>query len=217
MATQAEPAPTATLDTNSATTTPSTAIHYLSKGDNMLEMLDDKLQAYLTERCRLVGATDDPVTDLRRLWDQHVDFGLTHPDSYHLAYIHSRFGNSSFAARESIDLLQQAVGHLAGALAMTVDRATQLFHSRGVGFVMTQGTLSPDERDPDLSRIACESALSAILTERPARDPSRAVFADRVRAMQESLQDNDTPALTAAERQLMTVWLGQLAGQGELT
>src|ERR1700755_1546493 len=34
---------------------------------------------YLAEKRRLSAASADPLQDLRRLWDLHVDFGLTNP------------------------------------------------------------------------------------------------------------------------------------------
>ena len=49
------------------------------------------LQNYLKDKRRAV-VTDDPVQDLRDSWDLHVDFGLTHPDCYILAYVQSRPG-----------------------------------------------------------------------------------------------------------------------------
>ena len=63
--------------------------------------------------------------------DLHVEFGLTHPDCYQLSYGRGRSGITTSAARETIVLLQGAICRLAdqGYLRMSVERATQLFHS----------------------------------------------------------------------------------------
>ncbi|MFC7739831.1 TetR/AcrR family transcriptional regulator [Nocardiopsis composta] len=42
-------------------------------------------ERYLADKQEL-GATDDPVADLRRGWDLHVDFGLARPALYVLMY-----------------------------------------------------------------------------------------------------------------------------------
>src|ERR1700751_1048628 len=49
------------------------------------------LQSYLQNK-RQAEVTDAPVQDLRNSWDLHVDFGLTHPDCYILAYVQPRPG-----------------------------------------------------------------------------------------------------------------------------
>lgn len=61
--------------------------------------------------------TDDPVDDMRRGWDIHVDFGLRHPTFYLLMYGTDRPGRRPPAADEAHDLLlkfpdRAAVGRL---------------------------------------------------------------------------------------------------------
>src|ERR1700754_131567 len=63
------------------------------------------LERYIEEKRQLIEASQDPVTDLRRLWDLHVDFGVTHPDGYVLAYGQMRPGRVVPAAEETFRLL----------------------------------------------------------------------------------------------------------------
>lgn len=171
------------------------------------------LQEYLTEKRRLITASDDPAADLRRLWDQHVEFGLSHPDSYQLSYGRGRPARMRPAVQETLTLLRKAITRLAdrGVLQMSVERATQLFHSCGVGFVMTQIPVAPAERDPQLSAIARESALAAIVnTAQPSGRPP-ADIATRAVALREALRDHDAPPLTTTEQNLLAEWLTKLS------
>lgn len=100
---------------------------------------------------------------------------------------------------------------------MSVERATQLFHSCGVGFVMTQIVVPPAERDPRLSALARENALSAIadVDNRRPHDGASAAIRGRAAALREAIRDRDAPPLTGAEHTLLTQWLTELADQDE--
>jgi AcrR family transcriptional regulator len=56
--------------------------------------------SYLAEKHTL-ARTDDPVEDMRRGWDTHVDFGLRHPAFYLLMYGTDRPGRHPPAADEA--------------------------------------------------------------------------------------------------------------------
>src|SRR3954454_20607792 len=43
------------------------------------------LQEYMQEKRRLIGGSNDPAVDLRRMWDLHIDFGLNEPNAYLLS------------------------------------------------------------------------------------------------------------------------------------
>ena len=85
-------------------------------------------------------AAGNPVADLRSLWDLHVDFGLTHPDGYVLAYGQMRPGRWPPAAHETFELLGQVIARIGeeGRLRMSVERATVYFRSTGTGYILTR-------------------------------------------------------------------------------
>jgi AcrR family transcriptional regulator len=78
----------------------------------------------------------DPVNDLRRGWDLHVEFGLTNPGVYALLYGDPRPDDRPAAVREGDAILRGLVERIAkaGRLRVDVDRAVQMLHSacRGV-------------------------------------------------------------------------------------
>jgi AcrR family transcriptional regulator len=174
------------------------------------------LERYIEEKRQLIEASQDPVTDLRRLWDLHVDFGVTHPDGYVLAYGQMRPGRVVPAAEETFRLLRNVIARLGdrGTLRMSVERATVYFRSTGTGFILTQIGLPAHERDPELSAIIFDNTMAAISTG-AMRDSANATgLSGRAVALREALRDNDELPLSDAERVLLAEWLNRLADHG---
>jgi AcrR family transcriptional regulator len=170
------------------------------------------LQNYLQDKRRAV-LTDDPVQDLRESWDLHVDFGLTHPDCYVLAYVQPRPGKMPPRAGETVDILRGLVARIGdhGRLRMSVNRAAELMHAAAVGFVVSQIRVAPEERDPQLSKILREHAISAIVTGDSTQPAPPADLPARAVALHEALRGDADNALTPAECALLAEWLDRLA------
>ena len=169
------------------------------------------LQSYLHNKRRAV-VTDDPVQDLRDSWDLHVDFGLTHPGCYILAYVQPQPSAMPAPARESLEILRQLVARIGerGLLRMSVKRATEVAHGAAVGYVLSQIRVTPEERDPQLSEIVRENTLAAIATVGP-RHPAPSDLPGRAVALREALLSDADGALTRAEKTMMAEWLDRLA------
>lgn len=170
------------------------------------------LEDYIAKKRKVLRQSDDAVADLRRMWDLFVDFGLSQPECFALIYGHARRGEAiSAAAETTVTLLQSAIARIAdeGKLCMSVERATDLFQSCGVGFVITQIAVSAAKRDPELSDIARENALAGIMG-RSTSGKVRTTLAGRATALRQSLDNSDLP-LTHAERSLMVEWLNRIA------
>jgi AcrR family transcriptional regulator len=171
------------------------------------------LREYVKKKRMLVGSTEDPVDELRQLWELHVQFGMDEPDCYVLCYGQARPGQLASAASETVDLLRQVIERLGdqGRLRMSVDRATTYWRSAGTGFILTQIGSPPAERDPDLAGIIFDNTVAAITTDRerepqPASDlPGRAV------ALRQALQGKENLPLSDAEQTLLSEWLNRLA------
>ncbi|TDB71948.1 TetR/AcrR family transcriptional regulator [Micromonospora sp. KC723] len=152
----------------------------------------------------------DPVDDLRRGWDLHVRFGVTHPALHTLMYGDPRPGVRPTAARVAADIFRQLVVRVAeaGRLRLDVDRAAAMVHaaSCGVALAMIQGG------DPALSAATREAMVAAVCADSPAarvvRPPDRPVrYAVALRAALAEV----TGDLTAAERALLGEWLDRIA------
>ncbi len=168
-------------------------------------------KTYLQSKGSL-AETDDPVEDLRRGWDLHVDFGVRNPALYSLIYGDARPGVESPAARQASAVLAQKVKRIAqvGRLKVTEERAAHLIHAAGCGMTFTLISLPEAERDPTLSPLARESTITMVTTDGEAAgtdagaDPISTVVA--LRAVAPTLT-----ALSANERLLLDEWLRRVA------
>jgi AcrR family transcriptional regulator len=172
------------------------------------------IEEYLASKRELAVASDDPVSDLRLLWDLHIQFGLTQPDCYGLAYGRAHRGRLVAAARDTLSVLQEVIARIAltGRLKMSVERATALFHSCGLGFVLTQISVPAADRDPQLSEVAREYALSTILVSGKAgRHAATMDLTGRAVALHEALRGGVVVSLAPAECDLLGEWLNRIA------
>lgn len=170
------------------------------------------LEEYIAKKRKLLRQSDDAIADLRNLWDLFVAFGFAQPDCFALIYGHARRGEAiSAAAQTTVTLLRSAIARIAdeGKLRMSVERATDLFQSCGVGFVITQMNIPAKKRDPELSEIARENALASIIVSSPA-GASRNTLARHAVALRQAIGNDEIP-LTPAERELMAEWLNRIA------
>jgi len=151
----------------------------------------------------------DPVENLRRGWDLHVEFGLSHPAIYLLMYAEPRPGVKSPAAEKSYRFLKEHLRRVAavGRLRFSEERAADIFHAFGCGTVLTLLGKADGHRDMDVSEIAREAAIAAITTDLPAFESSApAAAAAALRAVLPEVE-----AFSDGERSLLTEWLNRLA------
>jgi AcrR family transcriptional regulator len=163
---------------------------------------------YLASK-RALGSTGDPVEDLRRGWDLHVEFGLARPEFYVLMYGDARPGRTSPAARDAEGMLRGIVERVAeaGRLRVSVDRAARLVHATGMGVVLALIAAPAGERDQELSALARENVLSRIIADAAA--PAESDLPGRAIALRAGLAG--AVALTGAERVLLAEWLDRIA------
>ena len=164
--------------------------------------------------------TNDPVEDLRRAWHLHIAFGLAHPDAYALLYSAPSVAAYRPVIDEGVALLQGLVARIAeaGRLRVDVAHATELIHAAGTGVTLTLAATPPEERDPRLSETMREAILTTLTVpasaEAPNGGPDAVPAAERVAVHAVALRALLTEApsvLSAAELQLLSDWLDQLA------
>jgi AcrR family transcriptional regulator len=164
------------------------------------------LRTYLETKSS-VPPSGDPVADLRRGWDLHVELGLASPALYALMYGRPRAAASP-AARAAADIL---AGHIrriaeAGRLRVPEALAADLVHAVGSGTTLALIATPEDQRDPALSTAAREAVIASITTDQPiGREPGPVTAAVALRA---ALPHVD--ALTAGEKALLTEWLDRI-------
>jgi AcrR family transcriptional regulator len=172
------------------------------------------VQEYLADKRRIRETSTDALDELRKLWDLHIQFGLTNPHTYVLTYGHVKPGKTTPADKETLAILQEAIARVAaeGRLRMSVERAAGLMHSAEVGTVLTLLREPEDDRDPQLSRLSRESVFASILNEKKKMVPAKASeLSSRAVALQEALRGTRAAPLSGTERAMLTEWLGKLA------
>ncbi|MEU6077301.1 helix-turn-helix domain-containing protein [Micromonospora sp. NPDC047074] len=159
----------------------------------------------------------DPVDDLRRGWDMHVDFGVANPAFHTLMYGDPRPGETPTAARVAADILRQLVRRVAeaGRLRTGVDEATEMLHAAGCGVTLALIRTPARDRDPALSARTREAVLAALVTDSAAaRATSRADRPVRHAVALRAALDTVAADLTAAERALLAEWLDRIVRDG---
>ncbi|WP_250006842.1 TetR/AcrR family transcriptional regulator [Actinoplanes sp. M2I2] len=170
---------------------------------------------YLAEKQALTP-TGDPIADLRRGWDMHVDFGLRHPAFYVLMFGTDRPGRRPPAVEQGRELLIHFLDRVAAAGRLRVPPAVaaELALAGSVGVTLTligaadPGSL-PISDELGLSARMRDSLFGTILTGAPAAaEPG---LAPSALALDAALAAQPPQALRPAETALLRDWLHRLA------
>jgi len=150
----------------------------------------------------------DPIQDLRRGWDEHVAFGLSHPGVFAIMSGDLRPGPAWPARNAGREVLARRIRRIAaaGRLRVPEERAVALLQSMGIGVVQTLLQMPEGQRDRGLSELARESVVASITGE-PTAAASTGVRGAAL-ALRASL--DDTRALSAGERHLLQELLARI-------
>ncbi|WP_432832197.1 TetR/AcrR family transcriptional regulator [Dactylosporangium sp. CA-092794] len=192
---------------------------------SLYQLFDDKdgllaalavhaFDSYLAEKHNL-APTDDPVTDMRRGWDFHVDFGLRHPALYLLMFGTDRPGRRPPAADEAHALLLKFLDRVAaaGRLRVPTTRAAALCLAAATGVTLSLIGTPAEDRDPDISARMRDTLIDSLITDPPQPLAAAPGLAARALALDAALTATDgaTLPLRPTETALLRDWLNQLA------
>ncbi|WP_329138833.1 TetR/AcrR family transcriptional regulator [Streptomyces sp. NBC_01476] len=167
---------------------------------------------YLAEKHTL-APTDDPVDDMRRGWDIHVEFGLQHPALYLLMYGTDRPGRRPPAADEAHALLLRFLDRTAaaGRLRVPATLAAGLCLAAVTGVTLSLIGAPAEERDPEISARMRDTLIDSLVTDPPPAADSG--LATRALALDAALTTADGAALPLrpTETALLHDWLHRLA------
>lgn len=183
-----------------------TLYHHFGDKDGLLDaVVAYGFDRYLVAK-RSQPTTGDPVEDLRRGWDTHVDFGLAHPAFYALMY---GAGRRPAAAEEAYKILLHITEKIAraGRLRVPVKTAAAMIHAASVG--VTLALICGDDQDPELSSRTRDAILAAVATGEPEERPS-SVSAMAI-ALTSALKCRSPSTLSPAETAMLREWLTRVA------
>lgn len=151
----------------------------------------------------------DPVEGLRDAWDAYVAFGVGHPAVFAIMNEVGAPTSRSPAVLAGVAILRERIERVAraGRLRLPVERAVALIHAAGVGVVATLLATPEQERDAQLSTVARDAVLAALVAD--ATGPRLDALAPLATGLRAHLDRAD--ALTPGERALLAELLDRLA------
>ncbi|MEV4348706.1 TetR/AcrR family transcriptional regulator [Actinoplanes sp. NPDC049596] len=166
---------------------------------------------YLAEKKTAVASTGDPVEDMRRGWDLHVNFGLRHPALYLLMFGADRPGRRPPAAGEAHELLRGFLDRVAaaGQLRVPPALAADLCLAAATGVTLSLIAAPEEDRDPTVSAKMRDVLIGFFTTDPP--PPADPGVASRALALDNALDGEAALPLRPAETALLRDWLGRLA------
>ncbi|GAA2718336.1 MULTISPECIES: TetR/AcrR family transcriptional regulator [Streptomyces] len=200
-----------------------TLYHHFGDKQGLLDaVVAHGFEQYLSGK-KAAGSTGDPVEDLRRGWDAHVEFGRTHPAFYALMYGTPRTGPPPAAAREAHGALLELCRRiaLAGRLRTAPELAARMVLAANSGVTLAL-IADPGAEAEQVCRRTRDAVVDAITTGaakapeeaagagenlpgRPGADPHAAAA-----TLAAALTGERAPGLTANETLLLRDWLRRI-------
>ena len=193
---------------NRADVGPPTLYHHFGDKEGLFDAVVAQRFAEFLAQARAVPGSGDPVEDLRRGWDFHLDFGRRNPAFYVLMYAQPKANVKPKAALDAradlVALLQDVAG--AGRLRGEVELAADTIEAALVGATL-HAINNPDAtRTADAVRDAVFAAVLTGTEPAEAGTPTLARVATQFGAL---VARADNP-LTNGERTLLAEWITRL-------
>ncbi|MBB5137315.1 AcrR family transcriptional regulator [Thermocatellispora tengchongensis] len=191
-----------------------TVYHHFGDKDGLLEaVVTAGFERYLEEK-RKRAPSGDPVADLCRGWDGHVEFGVTHPAFYALMYGTPRPAKRHPAALEGEEILTELVRRIAeaGRLLLPTPEVVHIVHSATVGTTLTLITEPEAPGAEHLSQRVRDAVFASVISGygHPAERRDGLARQALTLLVTLSAQSEGVP-LTGGERALLAELLGKLA------
>jgi AcrR family transcriptional regulator len=174
-------------------------------------------ESYLAEK-RAFEPSEDPVEDLRRGWEVHVEFGLANPAIYTLMYGNLRPGRRPAAAAENRAILRGMLerAKVQGLLRVPVETAVMAIEASTTGAVLLLLAQPEQARHAQLIRPLRDIVLDALTEQAKPRADDRFHIADRAQSLLAIVTPaSDSDPVTDAgfsvfEAGLLREWLARL-------
>ncbi|MEU0359869.1 TetR/AcrR family transcriptional regulator [Streptomyces cyaneofuscatus] len=195
--------------------------HFGDKEGLLSAVVDHGFEQYLATK-REREASADPVEDLRRGWDSHVEFAVRNPNLYRLMNSPA-MRTPPAAALESHRILTRDLERAAaqGRIRVAPELAAQMVMSATVGVALMLVARPATFDDPGLSRRVRDAVHASILTPdsdpHPAAGPGareEAEVASAAARLSTLLRQAQGSGLSTAEGALMKEWLDRVANTG---
>ncbi|MHA7262068.1 TetR/AcrR family transcriptional regulator [Arthrobacter sp. TMN-37] len=203
--------------TKLARVTAPTLYHHFGDKEGLFDaVVAEGFTEYL-EGERNLPSSGRPVEDLRRHWDNHVQFGLDHPHLYLVMFGNIRPERRPSMVAEAEAFLEEVLEKAAAAARLVVPpaEAARSLLAANVGVTLMLIAEPASNRSLELSVMTREAVISAIATDSdsdPVIDtegtPSVVVAAIALNA---ALQSSHPDQLSSSELKLFLEWLQRIS------
>jgi AcrR family transcriptional regulator len=198
---------------DAAGVTPPTLYHHFGDKHGLLHaVVADGFERYLVRK-KALPTTGDVLTDFRRGWDMHVEFGVTNPALYNVMYGQPLARQAVPAARSAHAELVSTMRDIeaAGRLRLPVDVATDTAEAAAIG-VTLQLIRTDAPSDHPMVTVVRDAVADAVIG--PPRDygipPVSPQVADSAARLRAALPHGPIATLRSSETALLHDWLDEL-------
>ena len=157
-----------------------------------------------------------PLEDIRRLWDNHVQFGLNQPELYLVMFGNIRPESRPAIVADAEALMEEMLNKaaVAGQLNVPPKEAARSVLAANVGVTLMLITEKAPERNLELSAMTRDAMIFAVSTEQ-ARDSSpedtgKSSVVVAAIALNAALQASNSDQLSSSELKLFLEWLHRI-------
>jgi AcrR family transcriptional regulator len=203
--------------TKLARVTAPTLYHHFGDKEGLFDaVVAEGFTEYL-EGERNLPTSGQPVEDLRRHWDNHVQFGLDHPHLYLVMFGNIRPERRPSMVAEAEAFLEEVLERAAAAARLTVPpgEAARSLLAANIGVTLMLIAEPAPNRSLELSVMTREAVISAIALDSEA-DPvidtegSPSVVVAAI-ALNAALQSSHPDQLSSSELKLFLEWLQRIS------
>lgn len=159
----------------------------------------------------------EPLEDVRRMWDNHVQFGLTQPHLYLVMFGNIRPESRPAIVADAESLLDEMLSKaaIAGQINVSPREAARSILAANVGVTLMLIAEPLEDRNLELSTMTRDSMISAVSTETgrgaAADDSGKSSVVVAAIALNAALQASHSDQLSSSELKLFLEWLHRIS------
>ncbi len=157
-----------------------------------------------------------PLEDIRRMWDQHVQFGLKQPELYLVMFGNIRPESRPAVVADAEALMEEMLNKAAvsGQLAVPPKEAARSILAANVGVTLMLITEKAPERNLELSAMTRDAMIFAVSSEQAREvgpDSGKSPVVVAAIALNAALQASHSDQLSSSELKLFLEWLHRIS------
>jgi AcrR family transcriptional regulator len=159
----------------------------------------------------------EPLEDVRRMWDNHVQFGLTQPHLYLVMFGNIRPESRPAIVADAESLLEEMLSKaaVAGQINVPPREAARSILAANVGVTLMLIAEPLEDRNLELSTMTRDSMIFAVSTETvrgaAADDSGKSSVVVAAIALNAALQASHSDQLSSSELKLFLEWLHRIS------